>query len=54
MIDVYRGDVPVQRSWARLALYITFFSQLIAGPILRYDAVEPQIAGRRWRASGTA
>lgn len=47
VIDVYRGDVPVQRSWGRLALYITFFPQLIAGPILRYDAVEPQIAERR-------
>ena len=52
VIDVYRGDVPVQRSWARLALYITFFPQLIAGPILRYDAVEPQIADRRETLEG--
>ena len=52
VIDVYRGDVPVQRSWARLALYITFFPQLIAGPILRYDAVEPQIASRHETLEG--
>ena len=45
-IDVYRERVPAQRNWAALALYICFFPQLIAGPILRYDAVEPQIRHR--------
>ena len=52
VIDVYRGDVPVQRSWARLALYIAFFPQLIAGPILRYDAVAAQLDGRRETLEG--
>ncbi len=46
-IDVYRGTVPPQRNWVHLALYISFFPQLIAGPILRYDSVAPQILLRR-------
>ena len=33
VIDVYRGVAPVQRYPARLALYISLFPQLIAGPI---------------------
>ncbi len=51
-IDVYRGDVPVQRRWHDLALYVCFFPQLIAGPILRYDAVAPQIRSRRETLEG--
>ena len=34
-IDVYRGDVPVQKDPLKLALYIVLFPQLIAGPIVR-------------------
>ncbi len=52
VIDVYRGDVPVQRSWVRLSLYVSFFPQLIAGPILRYDAVAPQLEHRRETLEG--
>ena len=51
-IDVYRGTVPAQRSLPKLALYITFFPQLIAGPILRYDGVAPQIEQRRETLAG--
>lgn len=36
VVDVYRGEVAAQRSWAQLALYISFFPQLVAGPIVRY------------------
>ena len=53
-IDVYRGTVPAQRSLPKLALYITFFPQLIAGPILRYDGVAPQIEQRRETLAGFA
>ncbi|MBQ6733849.1 MAG: MBOAT family protein [Lachnospiraceae bacterium] len=47
VIDVYRGDTPVQKNPLYLALYISFFPQLIAGPIVRYKTVEEQIANRR-------
>lgn len=46
-IDVYRGNVGVQRSFLKLATYIALFPQLIAGPIVRYSAVERELAQRR-------
>ena len=46
VIDVYRGEVPVQRSYAKLLLYISFFPQLIAGPIVRYSDIARQIDER--------
>lgn len=47
VIDVYRGNVKVQRSWINFAMYISLFPQLIAGPIVRYADVEGQIAERK-------
>ena len=38
-VDVYRGKVPVQRSFTRLLLYVSCFPQLIAGPIVQYADV---------------
>ncbi|MGF1582221.1 MAG: MBOAT family O-acyltransferase [Gemmataceae bacterium] len=35
MVDVYRGDTKAERNPFRFALYISFFPQLVAGPILR-------------------
>jgi len=35
VVDVYRGDISAERSFFRFALYIAFFSQLVAGPIVR-------------------
>ena len=46
VIDVYRGDISVQKNPARLLLYITFFPQLIAGPIVKYHDIEDQLAER--------
>ena len=43
---VWRGDVPAQRSFAKLLLYISLFPQLIAGPIVRYSDVAAQIDDR--------
>ena len=37
IIDVYRGTVKVQRNIIDFGMYITFFPQLIAGPIVRYQ-----------------
>lgn len=45
-IDVYRGDVPAQRSFIDLAAYISLFPQLIAGPIVRYSDVSAQLDKR--------
>ena len=47
VIDLYRGKIPVQRNFFRLALYVTFFPQMIAGPIVRYETVQDEILGRR-------
>jgi len=45
-VDVYRGDVAAQRDPLKLATYISFFPQLIAGPIVRYRDVATQIDER--------
>lgn len=47
MIDVYRQHTKAQRNPLKLALYISFFPQLIAGPIIRYKDVEDQIDDRK-------
>lgn len=47
VIDVYRNDAKVQRSLANLALYISLFPQLVAGPIVRYQTVADQIQKRK-------
>lgn len=39
-IDVYRSDVPAQKNPLKLALYISLFPQLVAGPIVRYSDIE--------------
>ncbi len=46
VIDVYRKEVEVQKNILDLALYISLFPQLIAGPIVRYVDVKNQIAQR--------
>ena len=46
VIDVYRDNVAVQRNYGKLLLYISFFPQLIAGPIVRYVDVAREIDDR--------
>lgn len=46
VIDLYWGKVKVQRNPLNLALYISLFPQLIAGPIVRYIDVENQMQNR--------
>ena len=46
VIDVYRDDVAVQKNYAKLLLYVSFFPQLIAGPIVRYKDVALEIDNR--------
>ena len=50
-VDVWRGDVPAQRSFGKFLLYISLFPQLIAGPIVRYADVAAQIDDRQFNAS---
>ena len=53
-IDMYRGKVEVQRSFARFLLFVSLFPQLIAGPILRYADIGPQLDNRRTTLPGFA
>ncbi len=46
LIDVYRRDVPPQRNFFSLLLYISLFPQLIAGPIVRYSTIAEEISTR--------
>lgn len=46
IVDLYAGKVERQRNPAYLALYVFFFPQLIAGPIVRYADVEKEIRNR--------
>lgn len=46
VIDVYRKDVNAQKNIFDLALYISLFPQLVAGPIVRYQTVDNQINKR--------
>ena len=47
VIDVYRGDVDEERNYFNVLLYISFFPQLIAGPIVKYHDISKQIHERR-------
>ncbi len=42
-IDVYRGKVQPQRNPLKYLLFVSFFPQIIQGPIPRYDFLAPQL-----------
>ena len=46
-IELYRGDVEVQRNPVSFALYVALFPQLIAGPIVRYRDVAQELQERK-------
>lgn len=46
VIDVYREHNKAQKNLINLALYISFFPQLIAGPIVKYHDIDSQITNR--------
>lgn len=46
-IDVYRRDTPVSRNFVEFALFISFFPQLVAGPINRSTLLLPQMGKER-------
>ncbi len=45
-IDVFRGSAPAERDPVRLTLYVSFFPQLIAGPIVKYKDFREQFDRR--------
>jgi len=47
VIDVYRHEAPAQKNPVQVALYISLFPQLIAGPIVRYHDIAQQIVERQ-------
>ena len=47
VVDVHRGEVPAQKSFLKLGTYIAMFPQLIAGPIVRYADIAPQLDSRQ-------
>lgn len=47
VVDVYRGDVPAQKNFATLLLYVSLFHQCIAGPIVRYSDICAELDERR-------
>ena len=54
VIDVYRGSVQAQKNYAKVLLYISFFPQLIAGPIVKYHDIEKEIEDRHATAEDAA
>jgi alginate O-acetyltransferase complex protein AlgI len=47
LIDTYRRRFPANRRFSEVALYIAFFPQLIAGPIVRYKTIARRLRLRR-------
>lgn len=54
VIDVYRGVNKPERNFAKVLLYITFFPQLIAGPIVKYHDIEPYLYKREKKVENMA
>ncbi len=54
VIDVYRHDVEPQHHYTRVLLYVSFFPQLIAGPIVKYHDIEKEMASRNATISDVA
>lgn len=54
VIDAYRGNCSVQKNFGKFALYVSFFPQLIAGPIVKYRDIEKQLSRRKVKAEHMA
>ncbi len=46
-LDVYRGEVPPQKSLLKLTTYVALFPQLVAGPIVRYQTIAEELDDRK-------
>lgn len=47
LLDVYRGQAPVQRNPFTFGTYVAMFPQLIAGPIVQYKTIDAELRCRR-------
>jgi alginate O-acetyltransferase complex protein AlgI len=47
LVDLFRGEIKVQRNPVALSLGIALFPQLAAGPVVRYREMEPQLFSRK-------
>ncbi len=54
VIDLYRGEISLQKNPFMLLLYVSLFPQLIAGPIVRYKTVETELTVRSESLSDAA
>lgn len=52
LIDVYRETIPAEKSFLKIATYVTMFPQLISGPIVNYSEVSAALSERKmtWRS----
>ncbi len=47
VVDVYRGDIKAQKNFPNFLMYVSLYSSLVAGPIIRYAHVEKEIDSRK-------
>lgn len=52
VIDLYRGKIALQRNFFYLLMYVSFFPQLIAGPIVKYHDIAQEIENRTQTVDG--
>ncbi len=46
-LDVYKGEVKAQRSYAKFLMFVSLYHQLVAGPVVRYADIAKEIDDRR-------
>ena len=46
LVDLYRKKIKIQKSYLKFSLYILFFPQLIAGPVIQYSSIEKYLENR--------
>ncbi|MBR4657745.1 MAG: MBOAT family protein [Clostridia bacterium] len=54
IIDSYRGDITPTKNFGHFLLYISFFAQLVQGPIIRYGNIAPQLEERKLTVNGVS
>lgn len=54
VIDAYRGDIRPTKNFGHFLLYISFFAQLVQGPIIRWSTIAGQLEERKLTAEGVA
>ena len=51
-VDLYRGEIALQRNFLAFGTYVTLFPQLVAGPIVKYADIDHALSKRRVTPSG--